>query len=418
MEKNTAKSNFNLRGWYVVFISAFMGCTIAAAFPQFSMTVAELAVKMDVSEQVLLASDTVKAMAIVIAMLISGFAYKKFGAKITFIFAIAATAIPQFILPHVQSVEILMALKVLQGLSSIIFPIFLLIIMDSIENSQTGLATAIFNGVFYGGGGIGGTFAGIFIAKSGWISSFYAVGILEIAVGLIWLFTVTDKSKNKNKAIERGTNDDAENLGAPSTAKLLLMPKVWLLIVGFFSTTFVIQALTVDMPIFSSFLGYNEIETGSIMTAVTIGMIVSCLVSGKSSDMLASRAKNKAKARIYMLALGPAIIIISCLFLILADLSSFTVFYAAVLFVSFGAAWGLGTFYSILPEMFDDETLPIVTGVSGGVGDLGMPLAPMVVGVAFGFNGLWNMGWASCIVLAVLSIAACFILTRSKAINA
>lgn len=410
MKQTVTQSRPNVKGWYVVFISAFMGCTISAAFPQFSMTISNLATEMNVSEQILLASDTIKSGAIVVAMLISGFAYKKFGARITFLFALLATVIPQFIFPFTSSVTMLMLLKILQGLSSIIFPVFLLIIMDSIKKSQTGLATAIFNGIFYGGGGIGGTYAGFFIAKQGWASSFFAVGILEFIVGLIWLFTVTDPSAKATTQDQQLKKKKTEGI---STKKLIAMPKVWLLIGGFFSTTFVLQGITVDMPIFSSSLGYNELETGSIMTAVTIGMIVSCLVSGKFSDMLALRMQNKAKARIYILMIGPSIIILSSLLLIIADLRTFSLFYFAVLFVSFGAAWGLGTFYSILPEMFDEETLPIITGFSGGIGDLGMPLAPMVVGVAFGFNGFWDLGWLSCAVLAVISILCCILLIKN-----
>lgn len=192
------------------------------------------------------------------------------------------------------------------------------------------------------------------------------------------------------------------------------MPQVWLLIIGFFSTTYVLQAITVDLPIFSDFLGYDSAATGKIMTAVTIGMFLACLVSGKISDVYAGKSKNRAKARIYTLMIGPMIIILASLFLMIANLNNFFIFYFAAFFFSFGAAWGLGTFYSILPEMFDKETLPIITGFSGGIGDIGMPLAPLVVGVVFGFNGLWNLGWASCAILGVLSIIACLILCRQK----
>lgn len=412
MEQVLAKKKFNYYGWYIVFISAFMGCTISAAFPQFSMTVNQLAQEMNVSAQLLLAGDTVKSAAIVVSMLISGFVYKKIGAKNTFIFALIATVLPQFLLPYTSSIYILMMLKVLQGLSSIIFPVFLLIIMDSIENTQTGLATAIFNGIFYGGGGIGGTFAGFIIASKGWEASYIAVGIVEIVVGIIWLLTVKDPQRNASK---EPRIEDIDSVPTQiSTKKLILMPQVWLLIIGFFSTTYVLQAITVDLPIFSDFLGYDSAATGKIMTAVTIGMFLACLVSGKISDVYAGKSKNRAKARIYTLMIGPMIIILASLFLMIANLNNFFIFYFAAFFFSFGAAWGLGTFYSILPEMFDKETLPIITGFSGGIGDIGMPLAPLVVGVVFGFNGLWNLGWASCAILGVLSIIACLILCRQK----
>lgn len=397
------------KAWYIVLISSLMGCSISAAFPQFSMTVTALAQRTGLSEQFLLTSDTIKSAAIVAAMLCSGFLYKKFGAKINFIFALICTALPQFFIPYISSHVIVMVLKIMQGFSSVIFPVFLLIIMDAISERQAGLATAVFNGVFYSGGGVGGTLAGFFIAKYGWISSYFFLGIIEIVIGMIWLLTVKDGSKGS--VLEDETLNTAKHT---SSLQLLKKPVVWLLILAFISTTFVIQAITVDMPLFSQWLGYTETETGKITTAVTIGLLTSCLISGKISDVFALRMVNKARARILVMAAGPVIIIIASLILIFADLTSLGLFYFAAFLFSFGGSWGLGAFYSILPELFDDDTLPIVTGLAGGAGDLGMPAAPFLVGVIFGAKGLWHFGWAVCIVIAIISILACILLCMRK----
>ena len=234
------------KAWYIVLISSLMGCSISSAFPQFSMTVANVAEKTGLSESFLLTIDTVKSAAIVVAMLCSGFMYKKFGAKINFIISLIFTALPQFLLPFVASPAVFMLLKIMQGLSSLIFPVFLLIIMDAISERQAGLATAIFNGVFYSGGGVGGTLAGFFIAKYGWMSSYFSLGIIQLVIGLIWLFTVKDTTKG-----QVAEEETLENKEKGSSLQLLKMPVIWLLIIAFISTTFVIQAITLDMPLFS-----------------------------------------------------------------------------------------------------------------------------------------------------------------------
>ncbi|NLD19073.1 MAG: MFS transporter [Clostridiales bacterium] len=407
---NYKKNISQKKAWYIVFISSLMGCSISAAFPQFSMTVTTLAQETGLSEEFLLTGDTIKSASIVLAMLCSGFIYKKFGAKITFIFALVCNTIPQFLLPFISSASIFMALKIIQGFASVIFPVFLLIIIDAISEKQSGLATAIFNGIFYSGGGIGGTLAGFFIAKHGWISSYFSLGIIAVVIGVIWLLTVKDTSKASVSAEKKLDNAS----GGISPLQLLKMPVVWLLIISFISTTFVIQAITVDLPLFSQWLGYDDITTGKLSTAVTIGLLTACLVSGRISDIVALRMSNKAKARILVMAIGPIIIAISSLLLIFADLSSFSLFYFAAFLFSFGGSWGFGTFYSILPEIFDDDTLPIVTGFVGGVGDLGMPAAPLLVGVIFGAKGMWHLGWAACIVIAILSLSACLMLYRKN----
>lgn len=404
------------KAWYIVLISSLMGCSISSAFPQFSMTVSSVAEKTGLSESFLLATDTLKSAAIVVAMLCSGFFYKKFGARITFIIALICMALPQFVIPYTSVPALLIFWKLVQGFSSVIFPVFLLIIMDVMSERQAGLATAVFNGIFYSGGGVGGTLAGFFIAKSGWLSSYFALGIIALVIGLIWLFTVKDTTKDKASDAADVT---ADNLNEEKTSSLTLlkMPVVWLLILAFISTTFVIQAITVDLPLFSQWLGYNELESGKINTAVTIGLLAACLVSGQISDMVARRMSNKGRARILVMAVGPILIIIASLMLILLDLTNFGLFYATAFIFSFGGSWGLGTFYSILPEIFDEERLPIITGLAGGAGDMGMPLAPLLVGVIFGARGMWHLGWSVCIVISLLSILACFLLLGNKKVR-
>lgn len=406
--------------WYITLISALMGCSISASFPQFSMTVSRVATQTGLSESFLLTTDTIKSATIVVAMLCSGYLYKRFGVKITFIISLVCTVLPQFVIPYTTSPILFVLWKAIQGFSSVIFPVFLLLIMDVINERKAGLATAIFNGIFYSGGGIGGTLAGIFIAKTGWLSSYYAIGIIELVIGILWLFTIKSPTSSKSNNLEddNSANLEPDTLSANTerfaALTLLRMPIVWLLIVAFISTTFVIQAITVDLPLFSEWLGYDDLSSGKINTAVTIGLLASCVVSGQISDMVTNRMTNKGRARILVMAIGPILIIIASLMLIILDLTNFSLFYFVAFLFSFGGSWGLGTFYSVLPEIFDENKLPIITGLAGGAGDMGMPLAPLFVGVVFGANGMWKCGWAVCIVIATLSMISCIILLMSK----
>ena len=75
------KSISTEKAWYIVFISALLGCSISSAFPQFSMTVSTLAENTGMSTAFLLTGDTVKSAAIVAAMITAGYTYKRFGVR-------------------------------------------------------------------------------------------------------------------------------------------------------------------------------------------------------------------------------------------------------------------------------------------------------------------------------------------------
>lgn len=392
--------------WYVVFLNAFIGCILSAGFPQSSMTINYLAEKMQVAPEVLLVGDTIKTVAIIIAMFVSGVLYKKMGAKKAFVLGMIAL-IPALVLtPYVTSVFAFYVLKFVQGLSSLVFPVFLLIIMGWVDEENRGISTAVFNGIFYGGAGIGGTFSGYIIAQYGWIESYWALGVLHLITAVIWLLTIKE-----NPALEGQDQREEEKTDVPFS-KMLTMPIVWLLFVALISTTWSVQAISIDMPLFSSYLGYGEMETGKILSGITIGIVSACIISGKASDAFAASMANKGFARVMVYSFGCVITILSIAMLLLLDLTNFMTFYLAVMVFSFGSAWGFGAFYSILPEIFNPESLPVATGFIGGCGDMGMTFAPVVVGIMFGIKGYWNIGWMVCAGVALFSVIACLLILK------
>jgi MFS family permease len=394
------------RGWYTVFMSGLTGCSLSACFPQFSMTVFPLSGVSGLPVDLLLIGESVKSCAIVLGMFLYGFVYQKLGFRLTFITALLAIVIPQCILPSVSSAPVFFALKCIQGLGSLAFPLFLVLIMNWMPREQTGLSTAIFNGMFYGGGGIGGTFAGFIIVTAGWRASYYVLAALIVFLGLVWLLTVKEGAEPQSAA---GRPPRKASGGAVFWKDY----RVWFLALAFFGTTWAVQAITVDMPLYGAFLGYDEIGIGSVLAGVTAAMVISCVVSGRVSDLCAGKSKNRGRARLLVLLAGYLIALTALCLLILTDTTQIVVFAAAAFLFSFGATWGLGVFYSILPEIYDSERVPLVTGAVGGIGDISMPAAPFVVGAVFGVRGLWRTGWSMCALVILLSVAAIVVLLRS-----
>ena len=393
--------------WYVVFISALIGISMTAAFPQFTMVIAELSEKMKVTEDFLLFSDTIKSFAIMGGMLVSGPVYKKLGLRGTFVFSILTMIIPQILMPFAFGKISLILLKIIQGLCSVSFPVFLITIMSWTKKENTGTTTAVFNGLFYGGAGVGATLAGVTIALFNWQASFFVLALLLFFPSVIWFFTVKENPENQDVSVETTHKDDnimKDIAGRSST---------WLLILSFLSTIWIVQVLSVDLPLYAKEFNYSPDKVGLIMSSLSIGILVACLVSGRFSDYAVKKAKDPAKGRLLIFSLGPLLTILSILFMLFINKESFTLFYLASLLISFSSAWGLGSFYSILPELMDRRRVEYATGFIGGFADIGMPVGPFIFGVLLGIRGYWLFAWFTLIAISLISLASSLLLIRS-----
>lgn len=403
MKKIKKPETFGNYGWYLVVINGLIGISMTAAFPQFTMVVGDLSKQMNTTEEYLLLSDTIKAFAIMAGMFCSGVVYNRFGLKKTFLISLACMVIPQVIFPFLTSTTLLMPLKIIQGFSAMIFPVFILIIMEWIREAQHGIATAVFNGIFYGGAGIGATIYGLIISEFGWKASFFLGSLMTLIPGIIWILTVKEKGSG-------GESKEEVVCKEVAISSVVKLPEVWLLTIAFLSTIWMLQVLTVDIPLWSQYLGYDSAQSGVAMSAVTIGIFGASLISGRVSDCISSKAQNRGAARLKVMLAGPIATIAGIGIIPFLGLQSFPVFFIAVLILSFGCAWGLGAFYCILPELMKGKALKLATGFIGGTADLGMPIGPLVVGVVFGIKGMWNLAEISCVLVAALSAAGCLMM--------
>lgn len=394
-------------GWYIVFISAFIGIGMTSAYPQFTMVVEELSIQLGTTKEFLLFSDTVKSMTIIVAMLLSGAIYSKLKLKGTFLFSMSCLLITLVIFPSLTTSFWVIPLKIIQGFSAVIFPVFILTIIDWIEQSKMGTATALFNGIFYGGAGFGATISGFAVELYGWKSSFYIVALVIFVPAVLWFFTVNRRDKKQTEEITMDSSPSGKMLG-----KIIRLPEVWLLIGCFISTIWIIQVLSVDLPLFGNHLGYGASTIGLLMTSLSFGIFAAAIISGRASDIASRNSKISIKGRLKVFLVGPSLTILSIVLVMVADLSSPFLFYSTILLLSFGSSWGIGSFYCMLPELLEGKVLDYSTGFIGGIADIGMSVGPLIFGVVFAVRGLWTLGWLSCILISLVSAVSCLMLIK------
>ena len=386
------------RGWYVSIVSALTAALSAASASQFSTTLAPLAAKLNVTEDVVALSDPIKSAVVVIAMLIAPTLIRKYGMRTTFILSLLAFLVPQSLMPYASSYFFLVTLKAAQGFSALLFPLVLTLIMEWNSPSNMGLATSIFTGVFYAGGAVGGTLAGFAAVRWGWAFSYHLLSAMMVFMGLIFLSTVSSKSgpDGRGEAQDRG--------GAyRSVVKSKL---TWFLVIIFLPTVWTIQAIWADMVPFGLSLGYTETETGGVMGISALAILTASLISGKASDFFSASSGKKLKTRIEVFSVGAILIAVGTVTMIFLELEppSRLAFNSMVFLLSFGAAWGLGSFYCIIPEIYAGEEVTVANGFIGGIADMAMPLSPVVMAVIGIRMGLWNLAWFSSVAVCAVGL--------------
>ena len=395
------------RGWYVALIGAITAAVSAASVAQFSTTLAPLAQKLGVAEDAIALSDSLKSAVVVVAMLIAPTVIKKFGWRPIYVLSFLAFLIPQSLMPYASNYSAFLGLKALQGFSALMFPLVLALIMEWNESHNMGLATSIFTGIFYAGGAVGGTIAGFATAYGGWAFSYHILSMMMTVLSVVFLLTVSSK---------QGESSGEEQEQSSGAYRSVVQNKLtWFLVIAFLPTIWTIQAIWADMVPFGFGLGYSESETGGIMGISAAAILIAALISGKISDLFSKRSVDKLNARIKVLSVGIVFIALGILAMVAIDMSAPSLFaFNAVTFVlSFGAAWGLGAFYCIIPEVYAGEQVTVANGFIGGIADMAMPLSPIVMAVVgIGMNR-WNLAWFSCVAVCLVGLWAAYkIITR------
>lgn len=402
----TKKSNYP---WILVGIYSLLGFCLPSTVTQFAMLVGTIAEEMQVSEQTVLLADTFRAVCLVTALFASSLLYKKFGLRKTIFIGLCCQIIPQFVLPlgiEHKNLFILYMFKGMQGMNALAFPLYISTITSWVNEKSKGLATSVFNGGFTAGAGLGAWVSGKTIPLLGWKMSFYSLGVMCIIFAIPVLLIT--REKENGASLKKQTKDS-------NRYNMIFKQKItWMLVFALLANTWVAQAVTVDMSIYSSYLGYSYSQTGTLMLIISIVTVISSIAGGAVSDFFALKAVDKVASRVRILSYGYAIAAVSCAALPLIARKGFFFTVLAAAAMMFGTSWAQGVYWAIPSQLYKAEDNVIVTSICSGASNLVNPVAPMVVGVILGTRGLWQIGWMTCAVMAVFSMIAALAIPKFK----
>jgi len=388
--------------WWVAIIGTLTSLTVFSTMTSYSMTVSQLAAALGVTEHAVMLGETIRMIFWVVGLIVGGMVISKIGVKNTVILAMACLLIPQFSFPHLKSYGLLMFLKAIQGFASMAWPALVVSIMSWVRGKQIGLASGIFLGGSLAGGGIGGVIVGHVIPSMGWKASFWVLGLISVAITIIWYLTVRiapSSAPEKKETL-------AEKKEGPSPfSRMIRMPETWLLSVIMLGSTWMLFGLLSTLPIYGKYIGYDVTRVGNLTTAVSIGYIVAALIGGGISDAMASRM-GQLKGRSIAMAIGFIIAVIGAVLLPILAPRSFGLFYLVALLSAFGNSWPQAVFWAVPHVVYTPDVEAAGTGFTGGIGNISDPISPLVIGVILGGKALWTMGWWTCAIASAIALIA------------
>lgn len=386
----------------LVLLLSLLGFSFPAGVTQFSMVAGDLAGEMGVPVQTVLIADSLRAVCLVSAMFLSGYVYKRLGMRRTIILGVFFQVVSQFSVPaavSLRSLPLLFIFKGMQGLNALAFPLYISVITQWVDRRYCGLATAVFNGSFTAGAGIGAWAVGRLVPVSGWRASFYLIGGICLLFALPVLLTVRENPARSGCTVRLQKKKNVYGT-------IIRNPATWLLVVMLVANTWVAQAVTVDMSVFAQHLGYSYEQTGTLMLLISVVTVVSSILGGWVSDFFAARSENSVRTRSLILAAGYVLSAAAAAVLSSAAVRSIYALTLAACAMMSGVSWSAGVFWALPSEIYSAEDNVAGTAFCSGASNIPNPIAPAVVGVLLGTHGYWTAGWMTCLFVSLLSAAA------------
>lgn len=397
--------------WILVVSYSLLGVGFPAAVTQFSMAVPDMARQLGVSRQTVLLADSLRAVCLVCALFLSGYAYRRLGLRKTMVLGLVFQIAPQFLLPAAvegRSLVLFFMFKGTQGLNAVGFPLYIVALTMWTKSRYTALNAAIFNGSFVAGSGIGAWLSGYLIPRYGWRTSFYAVGAfcLVFAVPAILL----TRDREGERPLENASGGSRKGV----YGSIIRRPVTWLLVGALLANTWVSQAVTVDMSVYAESMGYTYSETGKLMLLISVITVLSSILAGGISDYAASRAGDRIQTRCRILILGYILSMASSFALPFWAELGFLPLALASCTMMFGVSWAAGVFWALPKEIYSGGEQVAGTAFCSGASNIPNPIAPMVVGVLLGTNGFWGAGWFTCGFVSLISALSAAYINRNK----
>ena len=325
----------------------------------------------------------------------AGFVADRRGMKLTLLVGLAIFIAGSLLFLFV-SPKLLLLIRFIQGLGAAALSTVSISLVAKYFKDGRGKAFGIYNAV-KGAGYVISPALGGFLAHS---YGFSAIFIVSAAVGAFALFLALFLPADSDKG-EKLDDDDDDDLSLKDFFLIFKEPRLLPIYAVIVINMFMVGILFGFLPVYLYGIGYTPVESGTIVSVVTLSYLLVQPLAGYLADRIEIRIT---------IFIG----------LLLAALSIIAVTFtsgAMLIIVGILAGIGIGTVWTnsdaLVSSLVDEDRLGASMGAAQSFKELGDMVGPLLIGLLTQLYGV-RVGFVACGGLALVFL---LLLARSKTLN-
>jgi MFS family permease len=226
---------------------------------------------------------------------LSSFFIARLGIKKTLLCGLVFVAVPQFLIPLASSFEVILALRVIQGLCSMCIPVLFAYVAGSgwFSAREGGIATGLFLGGINCGAFFGDAVANALVSQ-GLDTTMFVMGAFALAVlALCAMGLRTPAAATQPAATAKAVEADA----AAASRSIFAYKETWLLLLLFIPMCTPYWAVPIIWPQYAKSLGFDAGQITTINLWVSIVGFIA-VIGGVVSDGMLRKTGNVVRSRL------------------------------------------------------------------------------------------------------------------------
>ncbi len=280
--------------WVILVLACIASFPMMAGLSSFGIIAPQLQQKLSLTADQVGTAGNILTWGLWFGFGLSSFFIARLGIKKTLLCGLVFVAVPQFLIPLASSFEVILALRVIQGLCSMCIPVLFAYVAGSgwFSAREGGIATGLFLGGINCGAFFGDAVANA-LASRGMNATMFFFGAFALAVLVLSALGL----KTPSRIDEDDDEDDSPAEAATAAKSVFAYKETWLLLLLFIPMCTPYWAVPIIWPQYAKSLGFDAGQITTINLWVSIVGFIA-VIGGVVSDGMLRKTGNVVRSRL------------------------------------------------------------------------------------------------------------------------